>query len=153
MEESDSSPLSPAILRGLGDRSYDKRKAASVEVTNVIKSILDNGKEKDRENQIYTVINFLAKGFAESKSIHQRKGGLIGLAACAIGLTNDIDPYLDHLIPPVIACFGDQESRICYYACEALYNICKVARAGALRYFNQIFDGLCNVSTKLCFLS
>ena len=33
-----SSPLSPAILRGLGDRSYDKRKAAALEVTTVIYS-------------------------------------------------------------------------------------------------------------------
>lgn len=140
MDETDTSPLSPAILRGLGDRSYDKRKAASVEVTNVIKSIADD------KTKIYNVIKTLTLSFTESKVAHQRKGGLIGLAACAIGLSNDIDKYLDLLIPPVIKCFDDTESRICYYACEAMYNISKVARAGTLRYFNQIFDGLCIVS-------
>ena len=31
--------LSPAILRGLGDRSYDKRKNAAMEVTTLIKNL------------------------------------------------------------------------------------------------------------------
>ena len=33
------SPIPPAIVRGLGDRSYDKRKNAAVEVTTLIKSL------------------------------------------------------------------------------------------------------------------
>jgi vacuole morphology and inheritance protein 14 len=45
----------------------------------------------------------------------------------------------------VLECFDDQESRVCYYACESLYNIAKVARQNILRYFNQIFDGLCKL--------
>ena len=72
-------------------------------------------------------------------------GGLIGLAACAIGLTVDIDKFLHLLIPPVIECFDDPESRVCYYACESLYNISKVARTSVLKYFNQIFEGLCKL--------
>ena len=32
-----------------------------------------------------------------------------------------------------------------YYSCESLYNIAKVARGDVLRYFNQIFDGLCKL--------
>jgi vacuole morphology and inheritance protein 14 len=57
----------------------------------------------------------------------------------------DIQRYLHLLLPPVIECFDDQESRVCYYACESLYNISKVARNHVLRYFNQIFDGLCKL--------
>lgn len=71
--------------------------------------------------------------------------GLIGLAACAIGLVQDIDKFLSLLIPPVLECFDDPESRVCYYACESLYNISKVARTNILQYFNQIFDGLCKL--------
>ncbi len=41
------SPLTPAILRGLGDRSYDKRKTAALEVTSLVKSLHEGG-EKDR---------------------------------------------------------------------------------------------------------
>jgi vacuole morphology and inheritance protein 14 len=132
------SPLPPAILRGLGDRSYDKRKAAALEVTSLIKTLQESG-EKDR---ISNVINLLAQEFALSKNVHHRKGGLIGLAAAAIGLVTDIERYLHLLIPPVLQCFDDPESRVCYYACESLYNISKVARTSVLKYFNQIFDGL-----------
>mmetsp|Transcript_10694 Transcript_10694/g.18001 ORF Transcript_10694/g.18001 Transcript_10694/m.18001 type:complete len:722 (+) Transcript_10694:74-2239(+) len=135
------SPLPPAILRGLGDRSYDKRKAAALEVTSLIKGLNEHG-EKEK---IISVINMLANEFARSRNVHHRKGGLIGLAASAIGLGTDIDPYLNHLIPQVLECFDDPESRVCYYACESLYNISKVARTNILRFFNQIFDGLCKL--------
>jgi hypothetical protein len=37
------SPLPPAILRGLGDRSYDKRKTAALDVTALIKSLQEAG--------------------------------------------------------------------------------------------------------------
>jgi vacuole morphology and inheritance protein 14 len=132
------SPIPPAILRGLGDRAYDKRKTAALDVTSLIKSFHDHGQSE----RIVAVINLLSQDFTRSRNVHHRKGGLIGLAACAIGLTNDIDKYLHILIPPVIECFDDSESRVCYYACESLYNISKVARTSILRYFNPIFDGL-----------
>jgi vacuole morphology and inheritance protein 14 len=53
--------------------------------------------------------------------------------------------HLELLLPPVLKCFTDQESRVRYYACEALYNITKVSRASVLLYFNEIFDGLCKL--------
>jgi vacuole morphology and inheritance protein 14 len=125
----------------LGDRSYDKRKAAALDVTALIKSL----NEHHEKEKIVSVINLLAHEFARSRNVHHRKGGLIGLAAAAIGLGTDIDPYLNHLIPQVLECFDDPESRVCYYACESLYNISKVARTNVLRFFNQIFDGLCKL--------
>jgi len=135
------SPLPPAIVRWLGDRSYDKRRLAANDVTSLIKGLQEAG-DKER---IANVINLLAQEFARSRNVHHRKGGLIGLAASSIGLVPDIDRYLHLLIPPVIECFDDPESRVCYYACESLYNISKVARTSVLRYFNQIFDGLCKL--------
>jgi len=57
----------------------------------------------------------------------------------------DIHRYLDALLPPVLHCFDDPESRVRYYACESMYNIAKVARGHILKYFNQIFDGLCKL--------
>ena len=56
--------------------------------------------------------------------------------------------YLQELIPPVLSCFYDQDSRVRYYACEALYNISKVARGAVLPFFYQIFDGL----SKVCLM-
>lgn len=98
----------------------------------------------DRE-KIIAVIQLLAQDFTRSRNVHHRKGGLIGLAANAIGLGVDIERYLNYIIPPVLECFDDPESRVCYYACESMYNISKVARTMILRYFNQIFDGLCKL--------
>ena len=145
------SPLPPALLRGLGDRSYDKRKSAALEVTTLVKSLQEkvhlesNNSTNESKDKIFVIISVLAQEFSRSRNVHHRKGGLIGLAATAIGLGTDIDPYLSSLIPPVLDCFDDPESRVCYYACESLYNISKVGRTNVLRYFNQIFDGLCKL--------
>ena len=92
----------------------------------------------------------LGQDFATSTNANHRKGGLIGLAATAIGLMQDIHLYLDALLPPVLHCFDDPESRVRYYSCESLYNIAKVARGHILKYFNQIFDGLCKLFAVGC---
>jgi vacuole morphology and inheritance protein 14 len=34
-------PLAPSVLRGLGDRSYDKRKNAALEIEALVKSLQD----------------------------------------------------------------------------------------------------------------
>lgn len=63
--------------------------------------------------------------------------------------------YLKELIEPVLTCFNDADSRLRYYACEALYNIVKVARGSVLPHFNVLFDGLSKVRsfllTPMCF--
>ena len=51
-------------------------------------------------------------------------------------------------MPPVLACFSDQDARVRYYACESMYNIAKVAKGEILVYFNQVFDALCKVSRQ-----
>ena len=135
------SSLPPAIQKGLSHTAYEKRKASALEVTTLIKTAQDVG-DKDR---ISSILTLLAQEFCRSRVVHSRKGGLIALAAGAIGLAPDTDKFLHLLIPPVLECFDDPESRVCYYACESLYNISKVARTGVLRYFNQIFDGLCKL--------
>lgn len=173
-------PLSPNLMRNLGDRSYDKRKSAAMELENLIKqlqehaasveqqqaqqgqyvaTLLTNGSSASAESggsgvamipnpsreRIPAIIELLGNDFACSTSANHRKGGLIGLAATAIGLMHDAHLYLDKLLPPVLHCFDDPESRVRYYACESLYNIAKVARGHILQYFNKIFDGLCKV--------
>ena len=60
--------------------------------------------------------------------------------------------YIIDLVNPVIACFHDVDSRVQYYACEALYNIVKVARGAVLPFFNDIFDGLSKVGGFYCYI-
>ncbi|XP_066396168.1 protein VAC14 homolog [Miscanthus floridulus] len=50
------------------------------------------------------------------------------------------------IVPPVLNSFLDQDSRVRYYACEALYNIAKVVRGDFIIYFNKILDALCKLS-------
>jgi vacuole morphology and inheritance protein 14 len=142
MDEGESTVLPPAILRGLVDRSYDKRKATTIEIQNLVKSLYEKG-EKDK---IVAIINLLAQEFTRAPNVNHRKGGVSGLAGVAVGLTGSkIEQFLNHLVPPVLECIDDPESRVCYYAAETLYNIAKVSRTCILRYFNQIFDGLCKL--------
>lgn len=51
-------------------------------------------------------------------------------------------------MPPVLACFSDQDARVRYYACESMYNIAKVAKGEILLFFNEIFDALSKVCTS-----
>lgn len=57
----------------------------------------------------------------------------------------DVAKYLRDIMPAVLSCFADQDSRVRYYTTEALYNIGKVAKGEILLYFNEIFDALCKV--------
>lgn len=136
------SPIQPMVQRALGDRSYDKRKNAALEIETMIRTFATRD---DSSPMIMSVIGVLSKDFCTSMNANYRKGGLIGIAAVSIGLMQGASNYLDHLLPPVLLCFDDPESRVRYYACESLYNIVKVGRTHILKYFNQIFDGLCKL--------
>lgn len=65
------------------------------------------------------------------------------------GHQEGVAPYLKEIVPPVLACFSDQDARVRYYACESMYNIAKVAKGEVLLFFNEIFDALCKVSVIL----
>ena len=132
------SPLPPLVQRSLGDRSNEKRKNAALEIEALIKSL----HEANNTAVIQSIIAVLSKDFCTSMNSNYRKGGLIGLAATAIGLMQDSRNHLSVLLPPVLHCFDDPESRVRYYACESLYNIAKVSRNSILQHFNQIFEGL-----------
>lgn len=68
---------------------------------------------------------------------------------CSNALQEEVARHLSDIVPPVLACFTDQDARVRYYACEAMYNIAKVAKGEILLFFNEIFDALC----KVCDLS
>ncbi|XP_053305099.1 protein VAC14 homolog isoform X2 [Spea bombifrons] len=136
--ERDLSPLTPNIVRALNDKMYEKRKVAALEIEKLVREFV----AQNNTGQIRHVILILSQEFALSQHPHSRKGGLIGLAACSIALGKDSGQHLRELIEPVLTCFNDADSRLRYYACEALYNIVKVARGSVLPHFNVLFDGL-----------
>jgi hypothetical protein len=68
-----------------------------------------------------------------------------GLETKANVYLQEVARYLEEIVPPVLACFSDQDARVRYYACESMYNIAKVAKGEILLYFNEVFDALCKV--------
>ncbi|KAI9294730.1 ARM repeat-containing protein [Neoconidiobolus thromboides FSU 785] len=135
--------LSSSLLRGLGDKMYERRKQSALEIESIIKDLFS----QDEVEQIKNITSYLVREFAFSQFTHQKNGGLIGLAAISIALGPQVDDFLDDIIPPVLACFSDQEAKVRYYACESMYNIAKVAKGDVLRFFNEIFDALSKLSS------
>ncbi|KAI8538717.1 hypothetical protein RHMOL_Rhmol09G0125800 [Rhododendron molle] len=136
------SAIPAAVLRNLSDKLYEKRKNAALEVEGIVKQLAAAGDH----DKITAVINLLTNEFTYSPQANHRKGGLIGLAAATVGLTSEAAQHLEQIVPPVLNSFSDQDSRVRYYACEALYNIAKVVRGDFIVFFNQIFDALCKLS-------
>lgn len=138
LTEKDFAPLSAACVRALNDKLYEKRKVAALEIEKMVKDFMS----KDNTMQIRKLLKLLGQDFTLAHNPNSRKGGLIGLAAMAIALGKDSALYVDDLVKPILACLSDSESRVRYYACEALYNVVKVARGAVLPNFNDIFDCL-----------
>ncbi|KAB5542636.1 vacuolar protein 14 C-terminal Fig4p binding-domain-containing protein [Coniochaeta sp. 2T2.1] len=134
--------MDPNIQRHLNDKLYDKRKVGALELERVIRELVA-AKDYPR---VAAIIDQLCNDYAYAvHQPHARNGGLIGLAAAAIALGSELPKYLEAIVPPVLACFSDQDARVRYYACEAMYNIAKVAKGEILVYFNHIFDALCKL--------
>ena len=131
------------VLR-LGDHKYEKRKSAALEIEELVRELL-----KTNEDQVRGILHVLGSEFMNNSSPNYRKGGLIGMCACALGLMESAYKFMDLLIDPVLKCFEDPESRVRYYACESFYNILKVLRGNVLDRFNFIFDGLCKLSVDV----
>ncbi|XP_055892261.1 protein VAC14 homolog [Biomphalaria glabrata] len=137
MTDKDHAPLTTSCARALIDKLYEKRKSAALEIERLVKDL----SATSQLDQIKKLLKVLEE-YAVSQNPNIRKGGLIGLAAVAIGLGKDSCSYINNLVRPVVVCFHDGDSRVQYYACEALYNIVKVSRGAVLPHFNDIFDGL-----------
>ncbi|KAF2134401.1 ARM repeat-containing protein [Dothidotthia symphoricarpi CBS 119687] len=135
--------MDPSITKALNDKLYDKRKSGALELEGLIRDAL-NSQDHDR---IAKIVHQLCHEYAYAvHQPHARNGGLIGLAAASIALGPDVARYLEEIVPPVLACFADQDARVRYYACESMYNIAKVAKGEVLVYFNQVFDALCKLA-------
>lgn len=87
---------------------------------------------------------FLAQLSQRPERLQGRELTLLTSPGCSL---QDSGLYLKELIEPVLTCFNDADSRLRYYACEALYNIVKVARGAVLPHFNVLFDGLSKVTS------
>jgi len=134
--------LQTSTIRNLGQKEYEKRKQAALEVEHTVRDL----RESRDFDKIAALIAQLTNDLADSPQPNARKGALHAIAGTAIGLRQDVAQSLASLLRPVLASFSDQDARVRYYGCEALYNIAKVARSACVSHFNDIFDGLFKLS-------
>ncbi|EKV07210.1 Vacuole-associated enzyme activator complex component (Vac14), putative [Penicillium digitatum PHI26] len=134
-----------AIQRLLNDKLYDRRKQGALELEKIVRDAVFQGEQE----KIQKIVEQLCHDYAYAvHQPHARNGGLIGLAAASIALGSEgVAPYLGEIVPPVLACFSDQDARVRYYACESMYNIAKVAKGEILLFFNEIFDALAKLAS------
>lgn len=142
MNEKDYSPLPTACFRFLTDKMYDKRKQASTEIEKLVRNFNQHGKT----NEIRKLLKILGQDLISNANPNYRKGGAIGLAAMAVGLGKDSSNFSVEIVLPIVSSLSDQDSRVRYYACEALYNVVKVIRGDILPLFNKLFDILCDLT-------
>lgn len=134
--------LPPHLLRSLGQKEYEKRKGAALEIETAIKELRDAGQSE----RVAAVVHYVAHDLAGSPHPNVRKGALHALAGVAIGLREELPRFLPEILPPILASFCDPDCRVRYYACESLYNVAKVARAHTVAHFNDIFEALFKLS-------
>ncbi|KAJ5574604.1 Protein VAC14 [Penicillium hetheringtonii] len=137
--------MDQSIQRLLNDKLYDKRKQGALELEKIVREAVFRGEHE----KIQRIVEQLCHDYAYAvHQPHARNGGLIGLAAASIALGSEgVAPYLKEIVPPVLACFSDQDARVRYYACESMYNIAKVAKGEILLFFNDIFDALAKLAS------
>ncbi|KAJ6189763.1 hypothetical protein N7519_004671 [Penicillium mononematosum] len=137
--------MDQAIQRLLNDKLYDRRKQGALELEKIVRDAVCRGEQE----KIQKIVEQLCHDYAYAvHQPHARNGGLIGLAAASIALGSEgVAPYLGEIVPPVLACFSDQDARVRYYACESMYNIAKVAKGEILLFFNEVFDALAKLAS------
>ncbi|OQD98971.1 hypothetical protein PENVUL_c068G04495 [Penicillium vulpinum] len=137
--------MDTTIQRLLNDKLYDRRKQGALELEKIVRDAVFQGDQ----DKIQKIVEQLCHDYAYAvHQPHARNGGLIGLAAASIALGSEgVAPYLGEIVPPVLACFSDQDARVRYYACESMYNIAKVAKGEILLFFNEVFDALAKLAS------
>ncbi|KAJ1548127.1 hypothetical protein HK096_004313 [Nowakowskiella sp. JEL0078] len=133
--------LSSLIVKNLNDRLYEKRKIAALDIEKLIR---DSQAASDN-HKVKSIIITLVNDFTYSTAPNAKNGGLIALAAVAIALGPNVSDYCDDIVPPILSCLADPDTRVRYYACESMYNVVKIARTDILKFFNEIFDALSKV--------
>eukprot|EP00041_Stephanoeca_diplocostata_P035645 m.1264809 g.1264809 ORF g.1264809 m.1264809 type:complete len:687 (+) comp24736_c0_seq16:173-2233(+) len=132
--------ISNAVTARLADKIYKKRRSAALDVQHLVKELAPSHKEAG----VKEIIRVLKSEFVYKTNPNARKGGLMALSAVTIALADHVDGilprHLDRIVPTVLSSFSDPDSSVRYSACEALYNIAKVARQMMLPYIDQIFD-------------
>lgn len=92
------------------------------------------------------ILLLLSEDYVRSTSEDARKGGVVALAACEIGLkkADEHNPAVmackDLILASVVHACQDPNQRVRYYATESLFNVIKVIPSLAVEHFFILFE-------------
>ena len=142
LKRSSQQSISAAVLVSLAHKRYERRRLAAMEIEKVVRSLV----QQDELERVRAILLLLSDDYVRSTSEDARKGGVVALAASAIGLkkapdTNSIaHECRDLILASVVHACQDHSQRVRYYATESLFNVIKVIPNLAVQHFFILFE-------------
>lgn len=135
--------ISAAVLVSLSHKRYERRRLAAMEIEKVVRSLLHQGEVE----RVRAILLLLSDDYVRSTSEDARKGGVVALAACAVGMKKAVEkenPILqecrDLILASVVHACQDHNQRVRYYATESLFNVVKIMPVLAIQHFFILFE-------------
>jgi hypothetical protein len=143
LKRSSQQSISAAVLVSLAHKRYERRRLAAMEIEKVVRSLVQQG--EDQLERVRAILLLLSDDYVRSTSEDARKGGVVALAACAIGLKKASDSQAvqecrDLILASVVHACQDHSQRVRYYATESLFNVVKVIPSLAVQHFFILFE-------------
>ena len=85
LKRSSEKSISPAVLVSLAHKTYERRRLAAMEIEKIVKSLVQKHSAAELE-RIRAILLLLSDDYVRSTNEDARKGGVVALSACAMGL-------------------------------------------------------------------
>ena len=138
LKRSSQQSISPAVLVSLAHKRYERRRLAAMEMEKVVRSLA----QQNEWDRVRAILLLLSDDYVRSTSEDARKGGVVALAAAAIGMKKNkaSDDCQDLILASVVHACQDHSQRVRYYATESLFNVVKVLPTLANQHFFILFE-------------
>jgi hypothetical protein len=175
LKRSSQQSISAAVLVGLAHKRYERRRLAAMEIEKVVRSLVVQAFQEEEEqkkqgivptscssslDRVRAILLLLSDDYVRSTSEDARKGGVVALAACAIGLKKAPEALINHhvssrihsynaavvlecrdlILASVVHACQDHSQRVRYYATESLFNVVKILPTLAVQHFFILFE-------------
>jgi hypothetical protein len=142
LKRSSQQSISASVLVSLAHKRYERRRLAAMEIEKVVRSLV----QQNELQRVKAILLLLSDDYVRSTSEDARKGGVVALAACAIGLKkasqqdSEASECRDLILASVVHACQDHSQRVRYYATESLFNVLKAIPALAVQHFFILFE-------------
>ena len=141
LKRSSQQALSAAVLVSLAHKRYERRRLAAMEIEKVVRALV----HQHELERVQAILLLLSDDYVRSTNEDARKGGVVALAAAAIGLkkvsnNSSSDDCRDLILASVVHACQDHSQRVRYYATESLFNVIKVMPALAIQHFFILYE-------------